>query len=158
MDHNLDVQDGHRSRVVAATDITAMALERGAPHMALAAVREASRSALLALAGSPYRIVGAELEILKQMAASSPQHLAGRPTERMARVRAALAILDRLFPRPSACEVGISSAPPESPTSAPARTTGRYSGATIAPEPDGRPERPDPSYRPLIQGGTRPWA
>jgi hypothetical protein len=78
----------------------AMALERGAPHMALAAAREAARSALLALAGAPCRLTGADREILQQMAASSPQHLAGRPDERQAKLRAALAILDRLFPCP----------------------------------------------------------
>jgi hypothetical protein len=66
------------------------------------------------------------------MAASSPQHLAGRPAERQARIHAVLAILDRLFPRPPTCEVGIRSARPRSPASAPARSTGRYGGATVA--------------------------
>src|SRR3954452_15892384 len=49
MDLILDLNECQRSRAVAAVDIMAMALERGAPHMALAAAREAARSALLAL-------------------------------------------------------------------------------------------------------------
>jgi len=158
MDKSLDLHECQRSRAVAAIDIMAMALERGAPHMALAAAQEAARSALLALAGVSYRLIGADLEILQQMAASSPQHLAGRPTERQARIRAALAILDRLFPRLPACEMTISSARPGSPVSAPARGAGRDGGATVVVGAGGRPERQDPSSRPPTRAGMRLWA
>jgi hypothetical protein len=158
MDRTFDLHECQRSRVMVAVDIMAMALERGAPHMALAAAREAARSALLALAGAPCCLADADLEILKQTAAASPQHLAGRPTERQARIRTVLAILDRLFPRPPACVVRISVARPGSPASAPARGTERYGGATVVLGPGGRPERLEPSCRPLTQEGTRPWA
>src|SRR4051812_24519025 len=129
MDQNLDLDECRQSRVIAAADIMAMALERGAPHLALAAAREAARSALLGLAAVPCRPAHVELEILKQVAACSPQYLAGRPTERQATVHAVLAILDRLFPRPAACELRISSARSGLPPFAPARGTGRLSGA-----------------------------
>jgi hypothetical protein len=82
---------------------------------------------------------------LRQMAASSPQQLAGRLTERQARIRAVLAILDRLFPRPEACEVWVSPAPhgsasPASPVPAHARRAGRYGGATAVFDSGGRLE------------------
>lgn len=102
MIQSFDIPDHQWSRAAAAIDITVLALKRGASHMALAAVREAARSALLAFAGAPRRLAGADLEMLRSIAASSPQHLAGRPTERQARIRAVLVILNRLFPQPPA--------------------------------------------------------
>ena len=109
--------------------------------MALAAAREAARSALLAFAGAPYRLVAADLEILRQMTASSPQQLAGRPTERQARIRAVLEILDRLFPHPPSDEAMIGWAWPGSGSSgfpglAPARGAGGKQAATGF-DPDG---------------------
>jgi hypothetical protein len=83
--------------------------------------------------------------MLRQMAASSPQQLAGRLTERQARICAVLAILDRLFPRPEACEVWVSPAPPGSaspafPVPAHARRVGRDGGATAGFDPGSRLE------------------
>ena len=94
--------EDQRSRAVAAAEITAFALERGLPHMALDAAREAARSALLALAAGPRRLSGPDIELLREVAAARPQHLAGRPAERAAVVRAVLSAVDRLFPRPPA--------------------------------------------------------
>jgi len=126
MNQSLGSTDRQRSRAVTAITIMAMAmaLERNAPHMALAAAREAARSALLVLASAPRHLAAAELEILKQMAASLPQHLAGRPAERHARVHAAFIILDHLFPRAPVCEAKTIPPWPEAPASAYARCTG----------------------------------
>jgi hypothetical protein len=82
---------------------------------------------------------------LRQMVASSPQQLAGRLTERQARICAVLAILDRLLPRPEACEVWVSPAPPGSaspafPVPAHARRVGRDGGATAGFDPGSRLE------------------
>jgi hypothetical protein len=145
MIQSLDQPECQRTRTAAALDITALALKQGATHMAFAAAREAARSALLACAGAPHRLAGADLDMLRQMAASSPQQLAGRPTERQAKIRAVLAILDCLFPQPEACEVWISPAPPGSaspafPVPAHARRAGRYGGATVVFDPDGQLE------------------
>jgi hypothetical protein len=124
MNQSLGSNDRQRSRAVTAVTIMAMALERNAPHMALAAAQEAARSALLVLASAPRRLAAAELEILTQMAASSPQHLAGRPAERHARVHAAFMILDHLFPRAPTCEVSTVPLRPEALASAYACGTG----------------------------------
>jgi hypothetical protein len=145
MNQSLDQLECQRTRAAAALDITALALKQGATHMAFAAAREAARSALLAIAGAPHRLAGADLDVLRQMAASSPQQLAGRLTERQARVCAVLAILDRLLPRPEACEVWVSPAPPGSaspafPVPAHARRAGRYGGATAVFDPGCRLE------------------
>ena len=102
MESNPSLLEEQRSRAVAAAEITGFALERNLPHMALGAVREAARSALLALAAAPHRPSGADLGLLREVAAASPQHLAGRPAERKAMVRAALSVVERLFPRPQA--------------------------------------------------------
>jgi hypothetical protein len=131
MNQSLNQPECQRTPAAAALDITALALKQGATHMALAAAREAARSILLAFAGAPHRLAGADLDMLRQMAASSPQQLAGRLTERRARIRAVLVILDRLLPQPEACEVWVSPAPPgsaspASPVLAHARGTGRY--------------------------------
>jgi hypothetical protein len=145
MNQSLDQLECQRTRAAAALDITTLALKQGATHMAFAAAREAARSALLACAGAPHRLAGADLDVLRQMAASSPQQLAGRVTERQARIRAVLAILDCLFPRPDACEVWVSPAPTESaaaafPVPAHARRAGRYGGANVVFDPGGRLE------------------
>jgi hypothetical protein len=97
-----DLLEHRWSRALAAAEITASALERGLPHMALDAAREAARSALLALAAAPRRPPMPDLGLLRDMAAASPRHLAGRPAERLAMIRATLAVVQRLFPRPSA--------------------------------------------------------
>ena len=102
MEPNPDMLDHQWSRAAAAADITAFALGRGLPHMALDAAREAARSALLALAAAPRRLSGPDLELLREVAAASPQHLAGRPAERAALLRATLSAVERLFPRPPA--------------------------------------------------------
>lgn len=103
MDLNADMLDDRQGRVAAAAEITAFALERDLPHMALGAAREAARSALLALAAAPRdRLTGPDIELLREVAAAPPQHLAGRPAERAATIRAMLSALDRLFPRPPA--------------------------------------------------------
>ncbi len=104
MDLPSDPHEHWRSRAMAAAEIVALALERNLPHMALAAAQEAARSALLVLAGAPRprRLAGPDVELLEELAASSPQHMAGRPAERQALVRAALSVLDRVFPRPPA--------------------------------------------------------
>jgi hypothetical protein len=131
MNQSLDQRDCQRTRAAGALDITVLALKQGATHMAFAAAWEAARLALLACGGAPHRLAGSDLDMLRQMAASSPQQLAGRPTERQAKIRAVLAILDRLFLQPEAREVWVSPAPPgsaspASPVPAHARCSGRY--------------------------------
>jgi hypothetical protein len=71
MDLRPELREDRRSRAMAATEILALALERNLPHMALAAAREAARSALLALAEAPppRRLAGRDLELLKELAA-----------------------------------------------------------------------------------------
>ena len=100
METTLHPDEDRRGRAMAAAEITGLALERDLPHMALGAAREAARSALLALAAVPRRPPDSDLDLLRGMAAAPPQHLAGRPAERAAMVRATLAVVDRLFPRP----------------------------------------------------------
>ncbi len=87
---------------MAAAEITAFALERDLPHVALGAAREAARSALMALGSAPRRLPATDLGLLQDMAAAFPQHLAGCPAERTAMVRATLSVVGRLFPRPPA--------------------------------------------------------
>jgi len=111
MNQDLCWHESRWHRAVTATDILALALERDASHLALAAAQEAARSALLVLAGAPSRLANADRDVLRQMAAASPQHLAGRPAERQAGICSALAILDRLFPRPPTCEARTLPAP-----------------------------------------------
>jgi hypothetical protein len=106
MNQSLNQPECQRTPAAAALDITALALKQGATHMALAAAREAARSILLAFAGAPHRLAGGDLDMLRQMAASSPQQLAGRLTERRARIRAVLVILDRLLPQPRRVRCG----------------------------------------------------
>lgn len=126
------------SRAMAATEIIALALERNLPHMALAAAREAARSALLALAQAPppRRLAGPDLELLKELAASPPQHMAGRPAERQALVRATLSVLDRVFLRPPAAAW---------------RDPPRGGGA-------GQQPYRNPLRKPQTRGGLPPWA
>ena len=102
MESKPDLLEDQWSRAAAAAEITAFALERGLPHMALDAAREAARSALLALAAAPHRPPAPDLGLLRDMAAALPQHLAGRPAERLAMIRATLAVVEPLFPRPPA--------------------------------------------------------
>ena len=102
MEPRPDLLENQWSRAVAAAEITAFALERGLPHMALDAAREAARSALLALAAAPHRPPAPDLGLLRDMAAALPRHLAGRPAERLAMVRATLSVVEPLFPRPPA--------------------------------------------------------
>ena len=102
MELNPDMLEDRRGRVAAATEIVASALERGLPHLALGAAREAARSALLALAAAPRRLSGPDIELLREVAAAPPQHLAGRPAERAALMRTMLSAVDRLFPGPPA--------------------------------------------------------
>ena len=102
MEPHPDILEHQRSRVAAAAEITAFALERDLPHMALDAAREAARSALLALAAAPHRPPAADLGLLRDMAAALPQRLAGRPAERLAMIRATLSVVEPLFPRPPA--------------------------------------------------------
>jgi hypothetical protein len=97
-----DLLEDQWSRAAAAAEITASALERGLPHMALDAAREAARSALLALAAAPHRPPAPDLGLLRDMAATHPRHLAGRPAERLAMVRATLSVVEPLLPRPPA--------------------------------------------------------
>jgi hypothetical protein len=111
------------SSAVAAAEITAFALERGLPHMALDAAREAARSALLALAAAPRRPCAPDLGLLRDMAATLPQHLAGRPAERLAMIRATLSVVESLVPRPPA-------------TMGPEPATGRRPGAASRRGPD----------------------
>jgi hypothetical protein len=125
MDLEPDLHEERWRRAVAAAEIVSLALERNLPHMALAAAREAARSALLALGKEMRRLAGPDLALLRDLAAAPPQHLAGRPAERQAVVRAALSILDRLFPRP-----------PSAAKREPARGTGA-----------GHPSRRDPDRR-----------
>ena len=99
MESKLDILEHRWSRAVAAAEITAFALERDLPHIALDAVREAARSALLALAAAPHRPSAADLGLLRDMAAALPQRLAGRPAERLAMIRATLSVVEPLFPR-----------------------------------------------------------
>ncbi len=102
MEPDPDMLEHRWSRALAAAEITAFALERNLPHMALDAAREAARSALLALAAAPRRPSGPDIELLREVAAAPPQHLAGRPAERAALLRATLSAVRRLFPRPPA--------------------------------------------------------
>jgi hypothetical protein len=91
--------EDEQSRAMAAAEITGPALERDLPHLALGAAREAVRSALLALAAVPRRPPGPDLGLLRDMAAAPPQHLAGLTMARTAKVRATLAVMERLFAR-----------------------------------------------------------
>ena len=102
MDLQPDLHEDRRSRVATAAELVGFALERDLPHMALGAAREAARSALLALAAGPRRLSGPDIELLREVAAAPPQHLAGRPAERAALLRATLSAVERLFPRPPA--------------------------------------------------------
>ncbi len=102
MEPHPDLLEDQWSRAAAAAEITASALERGLPHMALDAAREAARSALLALAAAPHRPPAPDLGLLRDMAAALPRHLAGRPAERLAMVRATLSVVEPLLPRPPA--------------------------------------------------------
>ena len=170
MDLEPDLHEERWSRAVAAAEIVALALERDLPHMGLAAAREAARSALLELGTSPRRLAGPDLALLRELAAAPPQHMAGRPAERQALVRAALAILDRLFlPPPSASwrgpprGVGAGAiAPPRdpgSPASSPARGSGELCGGVAEIDGSGGwPEGLDPPRRPPTREGARPWA
>ena len=97
----MDLHEDRRCRTLAAAEMIALALERDLPHLALAAAREAARSALLELGESPRRLAGRDLALLRELAAAPPQHLAGRPAERQALLRAALLILDRVFLQPA---------------------------------------------------------
>ncbi len=97
MDAGPDLLEDQRCRAVAAADIIALALERNLLHMAMSAAQEAARAAQLVLAAAPRRPAGPVVELLREMAAAPPQHLAGRPAEREARVRATLAVVLRLF-------------------------------------------------------------
>ncbi len=102
MEPHPDLLENQWSRAGAAAEITASALERGLPHMALDAAREAARSALLALAAAPYRPSAPDVDLLRDMAAALPRHFAGRPAEREAMNRATLSVVEPLFPRPPA--------------------------------------------------------
>ena len=102
MEPHPDLLDHQWSRAVAAAEITAFALEPDLPHMALDAAREAARSALLALAAAPHRPRDPDLGLLRDLAATLPQHLAGRPAERLAMIRATLSVVEPLVPRPPA--------------------------------------------------------
>lgn len=103
MDLEPNLHEERWSRAVAAAQLVALALERDLPHMALAATREAARSALLVQGKGPRRLAGPDLALLRELAAAPPQHMAGRPAERQALVRAALSVLDRLLlPPPGA--------------------------------------------------------
>ena len=138
MDLQPELREDRRSRAMAATEILALALERNLPHMALAAAREAARSALLALAEAPppRRLAGPDFELLKELAASSPQHVAGCPADRHALVRPTLSVLDRVFVRPPA---------------AAGRDPPRGGGA------GDQPYR-NPLRKPQAQGGLPRWA
>ncbi len=145
MDMQSDLHDERWSRAVAAAQLVGLALERDLPHMALAATREAARSALLVLAEGPRRLAGPDLALLRELAAAPPQHMAGRPAERQALVRAALSVLDRLLlPPPSASWRG------------PGERRGDATGTA-----DGAGSwlgGPDPSRRPPTREGPRPLA
>ena len=170
MDLQSDLHEERWSRAVAAAQLVGLALERDLPHMALAATREAARSALLALGEGPRRLAGPDLALLRELAAAPPQHMAGRPAERQALVRAALSVLDRLFlPPPSASwrgsprGVGAGAIAPlrasGSPASSPARGPAELCGG--AAETDGScrwPEGLISPRRPPTREGPRPRA
>ena len=136
MDMQSDPHEERWSRAVAAAEIVALALERDLPHMGLAAAREAARSALMELGTGPRRLAGPDLALLRELDAAPPQHMAGRPAERQAVVRAALAILDRLF-----------LLPPSAAWREPARGTGA-----------GHPSRRDPDHQPPWLRAASGWA
>ena len=101
---DLDGQDERYSRALAAADVAGRAMAKSLSHMALAGAREAARSALLVLGEAPRRVGRDDLELLRTMAASSPRHFAGHPSERAAKVRATLTAVHRVLP-PSSGEV-----------------------------------------------------
>jgi hypothetical protein len=101
MDFNLDQHDDQRSRAMAAAEITGYALERDLLSMALSAARETARLTLLALAAGPYRLSGPDMGLLRDMARTTSQHLAGQPAKRTAVIRATLSAVDRLLERGS---------------------------------------------------------
>ena len=169
MDLEPDLHGERWGRAVAAAEIVGLALERNLPHMALAAAREAARSALLALGKEARRPAGPDLELLRDLAAAPPQHLAGRPAERQAVVRAALSTLARLFlPPPSAawhgpplCVGAGSIAPPDrgSPASSPARGPGQRCGGAIGiDDASGWLGGLAPSRTPPTREGPPSWA
>ncbi|WP_426954238.1 hypothetical protein [Muricoccus radiodurans] len=93
-----DGQDDCGIRAAVAADIAAGALDRGAPHTALAAAREAARAALLVLGRVPHQCPNDDRRFLTILAAAPPDHLVGLPDEREVVVRQALAILARMLP------------------------------------------------------------
>jgi hypothetical protein len=168
MDPQPDRHEERRSRAGAAAEIVALALERDLPHLALAAAREAARSALLDLGEGPRRLAGRDLALLREPAAASPHHMAGRPAERQVLLRAALRILDRVFPRPPGAgwhdllpAVGAwTTVAPEVGSSAPVRPRdprSRHAGAIELDSPGGSTGGPDRPRMPATREASRPW-
>ncbi len=131
MESKPDLLENQWSRAAAAAEITAPALERGLPHMALDAAREAARSALLALAAAPRRPSAPDLGLLREVASALPRRLAGRPAERLAMIRATLSVVEPLFPRPPAT---VDRNPPGAPAQG-----GLTAGVRIGMRPEARP-------------------
>ncbi len=170
MDPQVDLHEDRRSRAAAAAEIVASTLERGVPHLALAAAREAARSALLELGRGPRRLAARDLALLQELAAAPPQHLAGRPAERQALLRAALSILDRVFLQPPGArrrappQGGDAGQPsPRKPDHAHPLPRGSWGSVGVAPSDlvarRSRPGGPAPSRTPPPdRGGPPPWA
>ncbi|MFT8242898.1 hypothetical protein [Roseomonas sp. BN140053] len=94
------VPSGHeewQDRAVAAVHTASYALNHRLSHLALAGAREAARAALLALAAKTPRPTGSDVARLQELASASADHLAGRPAERDAMIRASLSAVTRLI-------------------------------------------------------------
>ncbi|WP_338664810.1 hypothetical protein VQH23_06460 [Pararoseomonas sp. SCSIO 73927] len=93
-----DGHDDYAARAAAAAAIAARALERNAPGVALAAVQEAARAALLALSHVPDRHTNEDLRFLSALAADPPDSFSGRSDTREAALRRALLVLSQMIP------------------------------------------------------------
>ena len=126
MDDRFADQHSLQDRIAEGMRTVRFALDQEAPRLALAAVRETARAALLVLGQgrpepgaqepgaqeggaqeggapgwTPRRPGKADLALLREVATATPQRFADCSAGREALARAALALLDRLFPHPA---------------------------------------------------------
>ncbi|WP_431271463.1 hypothetical protein [Dankookia sp. P2] len=102
MDRRFAYQDSLQDRIAEGIEGMRIALDQQALSLALAAAREAARSALLALGQAPGRVGKRDLALLREAATATPQRFANRPDEREVLSRATLELLGRLFADSSA--------------------------------------------------------
>ena len=105
MNRRFAYQDSLQDRIADGMEVMRVALDQRAPSLALAAAREAARSALLvlgqqAMSQARLRPGTREMSLLRDVATATPQRIDGRAAERQALVSAALEVLEQLFPKP----------------------------------------------------------